>query len=83
MVMGRNGHGPKWLWAEMTSDQLHLCKITNESTETKKKKKKKNKRTVAFAVELSLCRSYHRCGGNDLLCTWNGLVNSHVTRKDA
>ena len=20
MVMGRNGHGPKWLWAEMTSD---------------------------------------------------------------
>ena len=18
MVMGRNGHGPKWLWAEMT-----------------------------------------------------------------
>ena len=22
MVMGRNGHGPKWLWAEMTSDQL-------------------------------------------------------------
>ena len=18
--MGRNGHGPKWLWAEMTSD---------------------------------------------------------------
>ena len=22
MVMGRNGHGPKWLWAEMTSDRL-------------------------------------------------------------
>ena len=21
MVMDRNGHGPKWLWAEMTSDQ--------------------------------------------------------------
>ena len=20
MVMGRNGHGPKWLWAEMTSN---------------------------------------------------------------
>ena len=20
--MGRNGHGPKWLWAEMTSDHL-------------------------------------------------------------
>ena len=22
MVMGRNGHGPKWLWAEMTSDRF-------------------------------------------------------------
>ena len=22
MVMGRNGHGPEWLWAEMTSDPL-------------------------------------------------------------
>ena len=24
MVMGRNGHGPKWLWAEMTSDRMGL-----------------------------------------------------------
>ena len=24
MVMGRNGHGSKWLWAEMTSDLLFL-----------------------------------------------------------
>ena len=23
MVMGRNGHGPKWLWAEMTRDQVN------------------------------------------------------------
>ena len=23
MVMGRNGHGPIWLWAEMTSDLPH------------------------------------------------------------
>ena len=22
MVMGRNGHGPKWLWAEMTIDRF-------------------------------------------------------------
>ena len=22
MVMGQNGHGPKWLWAEMTSDLI-------------------------------------------------------------
>ena len=22
MVMGRNGHGPKWFWAEMTSDPV-------------------------------------------------------------
>ena len=21
MVMGRNGHGPKWLWAEMTRNR--------------------------------------------------------------
>ena len=27
MVMGRNGHGPKWLWAEMTSDRLALWKL--------------------------------------------------------
>ena len=23
MAMGRNGHGPKWLWAEMTSDRAN------------------------------------------------------------
>ena len=24
MVMGLNGQGPKWLWAEMTSDPGHM-----------------------------------------------------------
>ena len=28
MVMGRNGHGPKWLWAEMTSDRPDLSRLT-------------------------------------------------------
>ena len=37
MVMGRNGHGPKWLWAEMTSGrQRHW----NSS------RVKKNQRTI-------------------------------------
>ena len=24
--MGRNGHGPIWLWAEMTGDQTQVCR---------------------------------------------------------
>ena len=27
MVMGRNGHGPKWLWAEMTSDRYNEASV--------------------------------------------------------
>ena len=32
MVMGRNGHGPKWLWAEMTSDRVSYSWINNVTT---------------------------------------------------
>ena len=28
MVMGRNGHGPKWLWAEMTSDHISQSSVS-------------------------------------------------------
>ena len=31
MVMGRNGHGPKWLWAEMTSDPSASKDVYNYS----------------------------------------------------
>ena len=32
-VMGRNGHGPKWLWAEMTSDhQYEIESVTGSKS---------------------------------------------------
>ena len=36
MVMGRTGHWPKWLWAEMTSDRLDILDLRRTTT-TKKR----------------------------------------------
>ena len=34
MVMGRNGHGPKWLWAEMTSDLPAITPLSGTVTQS-------------------------------------------------
>ena len=74
MVMGRNGHGPKWLWAEMTSDQQSASATWTGITTYRNdgvwsfRDKIQDTRSFILSIYLSLLsRSFSdhhlRCGG--------------------